>query len=213
MSNLRFVMFRSAAIAWLAGVILCVSAMVVSGAMLIGCERSSSSAPAGSVSGAGSGSSEVSDSSAATPTGREGSAKSSLSREHYPDAPNALPPLPEIRLIIAGRMFNIEVADEDHEREQGLMYRKSMPADHGMIFAWGFEEYRGFWMANTQIPLDLIYLDGQGRVISIHRLRPYDRTSVRSPRPARYALELNAGIAQQLNLKLGDSITLPDSLR
>ncbi len=115
--------------------------------------------------------------------------------------------------MIAGRPFSIEVADEDHEREQGLMHRKSMPADHGMIFVWDFEELRGFWMANTQIPLDLIYLDAQGRVISIHRLRPYDRTSVRSPRPARYALELNAGIAAQLNLKLGDTISLPESLR
>jgi uncharacterized membrane protein (UPF0127 family) len=91
----------------------------------------------------------------------------------------------------------VELAREDAARERGLMYRTSMPDDHGMLFSWDDEQPRSFWMRNTCIPLDLLYVDKHGVISGILEQVP---TLSDAPRgvacPVAHVLELNAGYAR-----------------
>ena len=121
----------------------------------------------------------------------------------------AVPQLPTQDVVLAGRGFKLEIADDFQERETGLMHRKSMPVDHGMFFAFPDVAPRQFWMKNTPLPLDIIYLDEAGVVLNVAQLYPNDLTGVKSTGPAKYAIELNQGVAARIGLKAGDRITLP----
>jgi uncharacterized membrane protein (UPF0127 family) len=124
----------------------------------------------------------------------------------------AVSELPTISLQIGKRQFTLEVAADHATRQQGLMFRKSMPSDHGMIFVFAREEPLSFWMKNTFIPLDILFLDAERRIISIQQMLPHDLRGVRSPRPAKYAIEINAGMAQRAGAKTGDRLDLPEHL-
>ena len=119
---------------------------------------------------------------------------------------------------LKGRRFSVEIADEHEERAQGLMYRESMAADHGMLFVFEEDAPQAFWMKNTYIPLDILYFDGERRFVSAHYRVPTckyggDRCpSYPSEGDARYVLELNAGVGAALGLQAGDPITLPQPL-
>lgn len=108
--------------------------------------------------------------------------------------------------------FTLEVADTQAKRALGLMNRPSMPADHGMLFVFDQPDNYGFWMKNTKIALDLIFLDEAGKVLGIHALKPDDEHIVESQKPAKFALELNAGTAKTLALNVGDVLALPEKL-
>ena len=110
---------------------------------------------------------------------------------------------------IGSATFTLEIADTPEARQRGLMRRDSMPSDHGMIFVFPNERQLSFWMKNTRIPLDIIYLSRDGVVVSIHQLKPYDTTSVHSARPAQYAIELNQGAAAETGIKPGDMLAIP----
>lgn len=114
--------------------------------------------------------------------------------------------LPTIELSIAGHEIRAEVADEPEERYQGLMYRKSMGTDDGMVFVYPREEPRSFWMANTTIPLSIAYLDAGGRILNIEPMTPLDRSGVRSAGPAQYALEMNRGWFDSHGVRAGDTV-------
>lgn len=92
------------------------------------------------------------------------------------------------------------------------MFRDSMPRDHGMLFIFPNEAMRSFWMKNTRIPLDIIYFDENLRLVSIARGARPCRTQVcpgyRSAGPAKYVLELNAGLADELRLEAGDILEI-----
>jgi uncharacterized membrane protein (UPF0127 family) len=125
---------------------------------------------------------------------------------------NLAPPqsgLKTVSMQIGNRTCSLEVADTDKARETGLMNRDSMPSDHGMIFVFAGEEPRSFWMRNTRIPLDIIYLDSEGRVVSIHTMYAFDLRGTPSAGPAKYAIELNAGVAKEVGLKAGDRLDVP----
>lgn len=109
--------------------------------------------------------------------------------------------------------FTLEIANRNEERYRGLMYRNSMPADHGMIFVFPDTAPRSFWMENTRIPLDILYLDDQGVVVSIHQMKPYDLSGVHSGKPAKYAIELNKGAAERAGVKVGDKLDIPEAAR
>lgn len=105
--------------------------------------------------------------------------------------------------------LKLEIADNDYERETGLMYRESMEDDQGMLFIFDKEEPRGFYMKNTNIPLDLIFFNSQNRIVSIEKnARPKSLETIPSRVPAQYVLEVNAGLSEEWNLTVGDSLIL-----
>ncbi len=118
--------------------------------------------------------------------------------------------------------FQVDVARTDAELEKGLMYRTSMPADHGMLFVFKDDATRTFWMKNTLIPLDMIFADADGKITTILTNVPPCKLPENqsrncpvypSQKPSRYVLELNAGISDQLGLRNGDQLFLPTSLK
>ena len=114
-----------------------------------------------------------------------------------------------IQVKIKDQPFTLELALTADQREKGLMFRDSMPADRGMLFVFAKAYPWTFWMHNTRIPLDIIFLDPDQKVVDIQTRRAYDETS-RAPRaPALYVIELNAGAAARLGLKVGDTVALP----
>jgi uncharacterized membrane protein (UPF0127 family) len=121
--------------------------------------------------------------------------------------------LPTTRMSIGNQSFNLEIAYRPEDQETGLMNRKSMADDHGMIFVFPAERNLTFWMKNTLIPLDIIYLDTGGRVVSVKQMKPLDETGIPSDGPAMYAIELNVGTAARAGVKAGDVLKVPDDLR
>jgi len=113
---------------------------------------------------------------------------------------------------VGGERFQVEIADDDAERARGLMFRDVLPAGHGMLFIHDREEPQAYWMKNTRIPLDILYFDGQRRLVAQQRGVPPCSAGDRCPaypsrRPALYVLELNAGEAQRLGLENGAELT------
>ena len=104
--------------------------------------------------------------------------------------------------------FTLEIADSEPKRETGLMYRKSMPDDHGMIFIFPDSEVRQFYMANTKIPLDIAFIDAGGNVVSVKSMQPMDLRITSSDSPAKYAIEMNLGEAATIGLNVGNHIDL-----
>jgi hypothetical protein len=117
--------------------------------------------------------------------------------------------LPVVAVQVGQKTYQCEVATDDASRRQGLMHRQSMPEDHGMLFAFPYEQVLYFWMKNTLIPLDIVYLNRDGKVVAIRQMRPLNESSVGSKEPAQYAIELNAGQAEKAGVKEGDIIRLP----
>ncbi len=105
--------------------------------------------------------------------------------------------------------FSIEIADDDAERAAGLMYRRVMPDDRGMLFV--FEESRrvAFWMKNTPMPLDLVFVDEQGIVVDIKPGTPFSEAPIAPAGPVRFVLELKAGTAQRTGIVAGDRMRHP----
>lgn len=117
--------------------------------------------------------------------------------------------LPSTTIQLGSQRFIVEIAKDEPTRRTGLMNRPSMPPDHGMIFVFPVQQPLGFWMDNTLIPLDIIYLDREGRVVSIHSMQPLDLRKVASAAPAKYAIELNHGAAARTGLRPGDPVQIP----
>jgi uncharacterized protein len=116
--------------------------------------------------------------------------------------------LPVVRMQIGGEGFNIEVATQFHDQEVGLMHRDHLDADHGMIFPMPLG-VQTFWNHDVHFPLDVIFLDDKQDIVSIVRLEAYNDQAKSSGKPAEYAVELNAGTAQRLKLKVGDHLDVP----
>lgn len=129
-----------------------------------------------------------------------------------PRAPRPQTGLPERAVRLGALEFTLEVAATEEARSTGLMHRRSMPLDRGMLFVFPDERPLSFWMENTYIALDIIYLDAAGRVVAIRSMRPLDRMGVPSGAPARYAIEINEGMGARTGLRPGDRVDLPDDL-
>ncbi len=100
----------------------------------------------------------------------------------------------------------VELADTPEKRERGLMYRKEMEKDNGMLFVFGNCEHLGFWMQNTYMPLDIAFVDDNGTVLQIEEMFPLSTRSVISKFPCRYALEVNKGWFKEHGVKCGDKL-------
>jgi len=101
--------------------------------------------------------------------------------------------MPTMELIAGMYRIEAEVAATQDDRMLGLMYRKSMPAQHGMLFVFGAPAQHCMWMRNTLLPLSVAFLDEQGRVINVEEMQPQTDDNHCAAKPARYALEMNAG--------------------
>lgn len=100
--------------------------------------------------------------------------------------------------------FVAELAVTEAEHARGLMHRVSLAHNGGMLFIFDNEEVRYFWMRNTVIPLDMIFIDSQKRVVNIHRgAKPMDETAISSRFPAKYVLEISAGLVSQCGISSG----------
>ena len=106
--------------------------------------------------------------------------------------------------------FTVELARTNAERETGLMNRHAMADTAGMLFDFGRDQMLLFWMKDTYIPLDMVFIDHGGRVVSIkHDAKPLDETTISSQVPAAGVLEINAGVADKIGLKIGDEVRNP----
>ena len=107
--------------------------------------------------------------------------------------------------------FYIEFARDDYERETGLMYRKTMKDNQAMLFIFQDEQPRYFWMKNTYMPLDIIYINTGKKIVNIAKnAQPMDETSLPSRLPAQYVLEIKAGLSDDYALKKGDKVSWKD---
>jgi uncharacterized membrane protein (UPF0127 family) len=115
-------------------------------------------------------------------------------------------------VVLNGERFTVELAETREKQALGLMFRDSMPDDHGMLFVFPGEGKRSFWMKNTRIALDIFYFDQNLALVSVAEHAAPCRTarcpSYPSEGPAKYVLELNAGKAAELNVKAGDVLEL-----
>jgi uncharacterized membrane protein (UPF0127 family) len=107
------------------------------------------------------------------------------------------------------RNFSIEIADEPAERAAGLMYREQMADDHGMLFVFEATRPVGFWMKNTILPLDLIFIGPDGRIKAIKQGEPESEAVISPGEPVRFVLEVKAGIAAKDGLRDGDLVRHP----
>ena len=106
--------------------------------------------------------------------------------------------------------FSVEIADDAGERALGLMHRETMAKSHGMLFVYEREQPVAFWMKNTLIPLDIIFIDSTGTVVHVAPMaRPMDETPLPSGGPVRFVLEINGGLAARLGLGEGTQVRHP----
>lgn len=141
-----------------------------------------------------------------------------------PANPTAAPERPPeaVTLLCAGQVFDLELAITPEARERGLMDRPQLPPDRGMLFVFTDTKPRRFWMKNTRVDLDILYLDNDGRLVSTATMRqepPRAATESEddyherlpfypSAGPARFAVELRAGSLPLLDLQPGDRLDL-----
>lgn len=119
----------------------------------------------------------------------------------------AQPLLPCTELRIGLKKITAEIADEDHERTAGLMFRKSLASDSGMLFVMNQTAPVGFWMKNTEVPLTIAYIDPAGIIKELHDLEPHNQTPVPSRFPnIAYALEMPQGWFTKNNIWPGERI-------
>jgi uncharacterized protein len=105
----------------------------------------------------------------------------------------------------------VELALTREQQARGLMYRTELAEGAGMLFVFDDETERSFWMSNTPIPLDILYIRGDATVVSIAaQTTPYSEKKIPSRGPARYVLEVPGGWAERNGVKPGDRLTLPD---
>jgi uncharacterized protein len=106
--------------------------------------------------------------------------------------------------------FAVELATNDAERERGLMFRKELPEGRGMLFDFEHEQPVSFWMRNTYIPLDMIFISGDGRIIRIaENTQPLSDRLIPSGGPVRAVLEVIGGTARKLGIAPGDRVESP----
>lgn len=126
---------------------------------------------------------------------------------------NAEPPVQFERAQIKVNNINlkVELAQSWEQRQRGLMFRKSLCQNCGMLFVFESPRIGSMWMKNTLIPLDVAYIDKSGQITDIKAMQPQDLTSIQSSKPILHALEMNQGWFAANGVKVGDKILIVDS--
>ncbi|SEL87955.1 hypothetical protein SAMN05443999_10938 [Roseovarius azorensis] len=106
--------------------------------------------------------------------------------------------------------FSVEVADSAESRARGLMHRESLPTTAGMLFVYPAPRQVGFWMKNTLIPLDMLFVDATGTVTSVHHMAiPHDETPIFGGSDTIAVLEINGGLARRMGITAGTQLQHP----
>ncbi|NTV09972.1 MAG: DUF192 domain-containing protein [Zoogloea sp.] len=114
--------------------------------------------------------------------------------------------MPQTELAAGMYRIEAEVASSFNQRAEGLMFRKTMPANHGMLFIFPATGRHCMWMRNTLLPLSVAFLDDEGRIVNVEDMQPQTENNHCAARPARYALEMNLGWFKQKRIKPGTAI-------
>ena len=132
-----------------------------------------------------------------------------------PAQTEAQPELPITKLSIGGKSIRAEIADEEHERAAGLMFRKELAGDAGMLFIMPQTGPVAFWMRNTELPLTIAYMAPNGAIMELHDLEPFNESPVPSRFPQiAYALEMPRGWFTKNNIWPGERVAgLPNASR
>lgn len=113
-----------------------------------------------------------------------------------------------IETAAGARLFHVELAETPEQRRRGLMFRRSLAPDAGMLFLFPGRERPTMWMANTWLPLDMLFVAADGRIVDIFpNAVPRSRLTISSPHPARMVLELGGGTARRLGIAPGDMLS------
>lgn len=105
--------------------------------------------------------------------------------------------------------LSLEIADTKALQTKGLMFRESLPYHSGMLFDFKQPRIASFWMKNTLIPLDIIFINEESKVIELHKnLLPHSLTPIKSDIPVKYAIELNSSLIEQCSIQIGQTILL-----
>ena len=109
---------------------------------------------------------------------------------------------------------DVETAVTSEQKAEGLMFRESLPENQGMLFIFNQEEYRSFWMKDTSIPLDIIFIDSEGFIVNIEEADPepgvtgYELENYTSEEPVKYVLEVNQGFSEDNGIEEGDQVLI-----
>jgi uncharacterized membrane protein (UPF0127 family) len=114
--------------------------------------------------------------------------------------------LPQITLSVGSHKLTAEVASDDPQRSMGLMHRRMLPENRGMLFVFAETALHGMWMKNTYLPLSVAFLDRDGVIINIVDMQPHVEKTHSATRPAKYALEMNQGWFKKRGVKAGDKV-------
>ena len=107
-------------------------------------------------------------------------------------------------------VFTVEIAETDAQREKGLMFRKKLPEGQGMLFDFHRDQEVAMWMENTYIPLDMVFIQGDGRILRIaEQTEPLSTRIISSGGPVRAVLEVIGGTARKLGIAPGDRVAFP----
>ena len=114
--------------------------------------------------------------------------------------------LPAVALSVNGHKLTAEVAHTDPARAQGLMHRRMLPENRGMLFVFPATAQHAMWMMNTYIPLSVAFIDERGVIINIEDMKPHTQDAHPAAKPAKYALEVNQGWFEKRGMKPGAKI-------
>ncbi len=140
-------------------------------------------------------------------------AASALACRSQASAPSTPPPAAPVSKVVfltaSGDVpVQVEVADTPAERSRGLMFRRELAPDRGMIFVFDEVSDHEFWMKNTYIPLDMIFVSSDRRVVGVVNAAPLDETAVGVGKPSKYVIEVNAGFARKYGIDGGTLVRL-----
>jgi len=118
-------------------------------------------------------------------------------------------PIAVIQTAAGPVRVTLEVASTERAREQGLMYRRELPEGRGMLFVFDDETEHAFWMKNTMIPLDMLFVGADGRIVGIHEnATPLSLAQVSVGHPSKWVIEVPGGFARRRGLTVGDRVEL-----
>jgi uncharacterized membrane protein (UPF0127 family) len=116
------------------------------------------------------------------------------------------PTLPTVQLTAGIHLITAEVAAQDPARTRGLMFRKGLPANHGMLFIFDRKAVHCMWMRNTLIPLSVAFIEDDGTIVNILDMQPHDERSQCARQPVRYALEMTLGWFEKKGIGPGSKL-------